>query len=122
MPTSDGLDPFIAWCAGLYEGEGTVYYNKAVKTQKGRTYIQHQLMIQIGMTDLDVLEKFQEFVDCGTISGPYYDRGRNRPIWRYYICKFNDVKRVMEDLTPWLSKRRIAQWEKAYNAYCEAKR
>jgi len=45
----------IEWAAGLFEGEGTMYYNSG------------QACLELGMTDRDVVERFKEWAGCGYI-------------------------------------------------------
>ncbi len=114
-------DPYTAYCAGLYEGEGTVYYYQHRQIKRGRTYTQHKLILQIAMTDLSPLQNFQEFMNVGIINGPYYKNNKQKGIYQYYINKPLDVQKVMELMTPWLSPRRFEQWNSAYLSYIKAK-
>lgn len=52
-----------AWCAGLFEGEGSIFV--AIQKRNGKEYKYCRAVLK--MTDFDVVEKFQKLVDCGTI-------------------------------------------------------
>lgn len=90
-----------AWAAGLFEGEGTVFHScRAIQTV-------------LSMTDLEPVEDFHRIVGVGKLYGPY-DNGPGRKIfWRWSCCTKRDALVVFEKFKPWLSPRRIAQFEKA---------
>ena len=51
----------IAWAAGLYEGEGTVF---APWSKRDCTY--HSPKLQINMTDEDIIDRFGAIIQVGT--------------------------------------------------------
>lgn len=77
------LDPIaVAWAAGIFEGEGSLSLASTGRPLRDGSRRRTPRM-QIGMTDLDVLEKFHKAVGLrGTIMGPY-DRGANKPIYHW---------------------------------------
>ncbi len=54
----------IAWCAGLFEGEGSVFQVNQIRSN-GKNY--QYLRAVLKMTDLDIVEKFHKLVGCGTL-------------------------------------------------------
>lgn len=108
----------MAYAAGLFEGEGTVfattgYYinRKGVKCKRKTPY----LNARIAMTDLEPLQRFNAcFYDLGTFNGPY-QKGRDKPI---YVLQFSGKAKVTTlylGMQAWLSPRRLKQFEDALN-------
>jgi hypothetical protein len=98
MATEEELE--IAWAAGLFEGEGCFY--------SGET----DLRAQMGLSDLDVLNRFDEIVGVGVIYGPYqyqYKDGFKRKRRWVWMATADDARVVFELLRPWLGKRRLAR-------------
>jgi hypothetical protein len=93
----------IAYCAGLYEGEGSL-----ITPSRGSA----RLAVQ--MTDLEPLQKFQSIMG-GRISGPFTDRKRpgRKPWWCYAISNWGEVSKVIILIRPWLSPRRQARIDEA---------
>lgn len=87
----------IAWCAGLFEGEGSF-------ATMGKTGAQ----LVLGMTDADVVERFARLVGCGNI---YVDKSKKyrKPFYRWVVTKRGDVERVTLLLLPWLGDRRAGK-------------
>lgn len=88
----------IEWAAGLFEGEGTLYRRKNGRWQ-----------IRIKMTDLDVLQAFQEAVDTGNLTGPYHPpslKPHHKAFWHWETSKKDDLIMVVEKLLPYLGHRR----------------
>lgn len=102
-------DVDLAWCAGFYEGEGTVIYGA---THSG------PLRIKISSTDQDVLHLMRERSGIGGVSGPYEPTGFGRK--PFYVWAANGVAAVelLREMLPLLGERRsaralekIALWE-----------
>jgi hypothetical protein len=108
----------LAYCAGLYEGEGTVYTN--IIKNKYR-----YLNLAIVMSDLEPLYFFADTVDVGRLNGPYnlnYKDGLIRKQrYRYYISGFEKVQYVIAMMWPWLSPRRKEQYKRAVTVYLTGK-
>ncbi len=90
----------ILWAAGLFEGEGWFHVYG------------HTPQMGIQMSDLDVLQKFQGIVGCGTI---YYRKPRiysyeriksRKEQWAWRTSSFEITQTVAAYLWPWLSRRR----------------
>lgn len=85
-----------AWAGGFFEGEGYIGLNKRY----------NGLRMSLSSTDLDSLERFQEAVDQGSITGPYEKKGSTKPIWCWSASKRDAVIDVAAKLWPWLCSRR----------------
>jgi len=88
----------IMWIAGLLEGEGS-FSHKGSGTDRN-------IVIQCHMTDLDVLERLQEYIGRGQINGPYKN-GKEHHKQRYMfqlhgLYAYN----IMKSILPYMSKRR----------------
>ena len=103
----------MAWCAGLYEGEGSVCLLKSRKTRTIR--------MAIGSTDRDVLESFQQIVG-GNLGGPYKSQGSKTPghykeIWHWSTSRVDLVREILGKFEPYLSQRRKDQAAAALAGY-----
>lgn len=94
----------IGWMAGLFEGEGCIQnmhdkrdVNKGTRTSR----------LRIGMTDLDVLEKFQDLAGCGKIytdSKPKKENHKQSYIWQ--VGDKANVIRLLLIMLPHFCERR----------------
>ncbi len=94
-----------AWAAGLFEGEGCIH----VGTQKGRW---PRVVLTLGMTDRDVVERFALFAEVGAI----HIRQSTRPEWaEFYAWSVAGKKAesVLRAMLPWLGERRSAKAREA---------
>lgn len=85
----------LGYVAGVLEGEG------CFTTQTNG----YSPKIQVSMTDLDVLERVQDYFSCGNIV-PIKKRQahwKDAWIWR---CSGNDAATVMDAIYPYMSARR----------------
>jgi hypothetical protein len=83
----------IAWAAGLFEGEGSFFMD-------GK-----QPVMEIGMTDLDVIQRFADLTDAGWI------RTKERPghwktIFIHRVKGRHKVTKLIETFLPYLGNRR----------------
>lgn len=91
----------IAWAAGLYEGEGTCCASNG------------GAVVSLTMTDLEPVQWFFETLGCGKIYGPYHNKNpKYKPIYRWFVCGWDNVDYVYKKLQPWLCDRRQKQFEK----------
>ena len=106
-----------AYVAGLFEGEGSV---GAYLSGRDRT---PRLMVKVKMTDREPLELAQRLTGMGKLYGPYNygDRGYNNLVKRpattksYWVWAVHpsEAAALFKAIHPWLSPRRIEQWETA---------
>jgi hypothetical protein len=102
----------LAWAAGIYEGEGSVCPNGGSRWQ-----------IAIISTDEDVVRRFWEIVQRGTVYGPYGGVSstnkrlrRHKPYWRWACSNRDGILDVARRFGPYLSRRRAARMAEAVAA------
>jgi|SRR5271166_3728109 len=91
----------FAWAIGLYEGEGCATVEKGTRPSCRMT---------VTSTDHDVLERFRDAVQCGTIGfkGNTSRLGK-KPIWEWRLCRQAQIKSLLQCMMPHLSRRRQQQ-------------
>jgi hypothetical protein len=97
----------IAWAAGIIEGEGSIVHTQANGGRPGR-----QRRIAVKMTDLDVLQRLQQVLGAGHITGPHRlaadPEGKWKPCYAWNCSRWEDIERVLRLIRPWLCERRGA--------------
>src|SRR5436309_2125500 len=88
----------IAWTAGLYEGEGTVYLVNRKRWP----------VVQLNMTDREPLERLHR-IWGGHIYGPYHNGPNRKPIWRWNFTGRDAIATLFEYIWDDLSPRRQEQ-------------
>src|SRR4051812_31169507 len=78
----------VAWAAGLFEGEGSIFIHRDT------------IRMQLGTCDLDVLERFHRIMGCGRIFGPEVRRPPHRPLWRWIVAKQSEIPQASALLEP----------------------
>ena len=89
----------IAWCAGLFEGEGTVVYGASHKGP---------LRIKISSTDRDVLDLMRERSGVGSVSGPYEPNGFGKKPFHLWAANGHEAVGLLRKMQPLLGSRRSA--------------
>lgn len=119
IPTLDPDNPANFYCAGLFEGEGSIRsYQQRDKYNSYYAYIG----LSVDMTDLEPLELFEDIMQVGKIYGPYYRTNKEaKPIYRYYVASYQEVKYVVDSIYGWLSTRRKLQCDTALSNYLKYK-
>lgn len=85
----------LAYAAGLYEGEGTIFY------RRGGT----QINLSVTMMDKGPVEAFGAALGLGKLYGPYHAKGR-KPMWRWYVGRYEMVQAACAVMWGWLGSRR----------------
>lgn len=94
-------DQRIAWCAGLFEGEGCISTT-------------HQVHLKLTMVDEDVIRRFQEWIGSGSVTGPYrLGHARWRPIWTWRTGGKTAAVSALQKMLPFLNERRAAKGRQA---------
>lgn len=92
----------LAWCAGLYEGEGCVVYPDSHKAS---------FDLRISSTDLDVLESMVDRCGLGSISGPHPPNGFGKKPFYTWSARGRAAIALALLMRPWLGSRRVARLE-----------
>lgn len=93
----------IAWAAGLFEGEGCI---TCLKPDGGRNPYA-RISLELGSTDLDVVERFASIVGVGNVvKRATKQRDHHKDLWRWSIGSKNGVLHVLDLLRPHLGSRR----------------
>ena len=99
-------DVAIAWAAGLFEGEGSIFLaNQASKT-KSKTVVYTYARMNLKMTDRDVVERFQGIVGCGAIYFKPKAQATWKDAWNWQLNDRAACARVVEMFWPYLGERR----------------
>jgi hypothetical protein len=96
-------DNMMAWAAGLFEGEGSIWFDR--KTVR----------MGLNTTDEDVIKKFHEIVGVGSVIGPFHKNINHKPFFRWNIAKRIDVANLLHQFIPYLMSRRRAKAQEALN-------
>lgn len=122
MPAADMIlfPESVAYCAGLFEGEGfvglrTKYYKRnGDKTPRREPLIE----IRINMTDVEPLIKFAHFLG-GVVYGPYEPKGKlgSKLFYTADVHGFESCQAAIAAMWKWLSPRRKEQCLKILRGY-----
>lgn len=107
----------LGYCIGLYEGEGCVGCYPVRTKQNGKTYEYYYLRFAMHMTDSAPLYAFQEYMDIGTIRGPYRKGNGNKSVYTFDVTSAEEIKKIMRLMYDYLSPRRQEQWDEALKLY-----
>ena len=100
-------DTDIAWCAGLFEGEGSIFIASQIRTN-GKRYQYARATLK--MTDLDVIEKFHQLVGCGIVVKQTKPQSENRKLtYCWQLTTKNELIDLMLKFYPYLGERRKAK-------------
>ncbi|PJE24758.1 MAG: hypothetical protein CK431_04495 [Mycobacterium sp.] len=104
MPAMSG-EVELAWCAGLFEGEGSVASNN------------NHLYARLYSTDFDVLDRLLSITQVGRINGPYPPNAIGRKpisLWAAYGREARDLLKAMR---PYFGERRRDQVDRHLAIY-----
>lgn len=90
----------IAWAAGLFEGEGSLFIANMRKYSYPR--------LNLKTTDLDVLQKFKDVVEVGSIYKATTSVTQ-KEAWYWQVNGLDKCKKVIQDFWPYLGERRKAK-------------
>ena len=84
----------VAWMAGLFEGEGSIYWDKSNK----------QYRMNLQMTDKDIVDRFHNYAQAGHV----YNREvrDHKDCWQWKCSKRADIVRLLSDMLPFFGERR----------------
>lgn len=107
----------VAWVAGLFEGEGTLYSYR--EKRGGRLMYWH---LNIRMTDEDVIRKAHELTGVGTFSR--IDKPYQRSIkllYKWSVTSRLQLAALLPQLLPHMGERRAAKMRECL-AWCQEER
>jgi len=115
-------DAEIAYCAGLFEGEGCIVFTK-VMGGKDKRIPYFYPCLTIVMSDREPLERFQSVFPVFRISKPYLPpNGLNKkPLYTLRSSNHDAVRGAVEAMWPWLSPRRQGQIRTVFDRVEEAR-
>lgn len=103
-------EEWIAWAAGIIEGEGTLTYEPIKNRKNSRRH-----SIAVSMTDKDVIEKLYEVLKVGTIRGPYLYANR-KPLWTWAVQNQKGCFEVLLQIGPYLGERRLEKASRMFES------
>ena len=95
-----------AYIAGLFDGEGSIYYKKLLvkKKNKKKSYHTWQIRMELSMTDKEVVEWLWKTVKCGTFQKRNMTskgiKGTRKTQWRWR-CGYRDALGVCKIIWPY---------------------
>lgn len=92
----------LAWAAGFFDGEGCVTFNVV----RGKKYIR----VSVRQHHREVLDKFQEVVGLGSVSGPYTS-GSGNDCWSFQVSGFERSQAIAALLWEWLGSEKRDQFK-----------
>ena len=109
----------IAWAAGLFEGEGSVYMDRSATNKAGALRAYASPRMKLNSTDKDVIERMQEVCGGRVIFESQEARriktGRPRKDqWCWVLQGYESVVFAYELMKPWLKERRRARFEEVF--------
>jgi hypothetical protein len=107
------MDLQIAWAAGLFEGEGCITDITGPNNP----------LLQMTMTDKDVMEKFVSIVGYGKVTkvnkSASYQKPHWKDQWKWAVRKKSEVQRILLMFLPYFGQRRACKaldaFDKHYN-------
>lgn len=121
-------DIWVAWAAGLYEGEGCISQWLVKRSHKGIDYTPYRVAsMSVGMTDREPIERFRNIFGCGRLTvitnrGLKLDGNPCKPIFKWSCSRRGDIMMVCKMIRPFLSPRRTEQMDKALDGLTAAPR
>lgn len=104
MVQFNSKESLLAWAAGLFDGEGTIY------SDKGR------VRVSVHMTDFDILETFHTNFG-GAICECKKQKEHHKRSWRWAIQASDNAVLFLKDILPFLHERRGLRAQKAIDYY-----
>lgn len=92
----------IAWAAGLFEGEGSVY--PVNQKRYGKEY--HYVRMCLKMTDEDVVDRFHAIVKVGSVTFVPREKPHYKDAWLWQLNNREQCSDLIDKLWPYLGNRR----------------
>lgn len=112
------LDTELAWSAGFLDGEGNF---RCGVTHRSNGYTQTFLRIQAQQVHREPLDRLARAIG-GRVTGPYGPYATQKyPAYAWTISGYNEAKRAIMSLLPYLSPIKWDQAMKAWGDLLEAR-
>ena len=100
----------IRQAAGLFEGEGCISHQQSQPNKR---------VVQMNMTDLDVMQLFVYLIGIGELHGPctYKTRPHCQEFYWWKATAHRDVKWILEMLSPYFFARRSEKAQEVFDHY-----
>lgn len=93
----------LAWCAGLFDGDGSIGLIRLRRSRAPGHRGIHATVTQSSLCGMpDVLVRFHQAIGLGNVGGPSRRAGV-RDVYRWQTQQPDTVRRVVDLLWPWLS-------------------
>lgn len=97
----------LAWAAGLFEGEGSMGLKGFGPPRKDGTKKLYPRMTLVS-TDKDVVERFRDYMQCGTAYYRKPQKGGHKPSWVWEVNS-KSARESINKIYPYLCGRRQAK-------------
>ena len=111
----------VPYMAGLFDGEGSVYFKQIIEKRKGKNPCKvRKIRLEMSMTDKNVMELFHETLGVGTLkerkfNGEYAKNWKQqyrwtcshrqalyvcKLFWPYSIVKLHKIEKIIDHYEP----------------------
>ena len=111
----------IPYMAGLFDGEGSIYFKQIIEKRKGRNPCKvWKIRMEMSMTDLNVMELFHETLGIGTLRERKFKKAYAKTwkkqwrwsashrqalivcklFWPYSLVKLEKIERIIDHYEP----------------------
>jgi hypothetical protein len=101
-------DEWLAWAAGFYDGEGSVYLLDH-RSHDGFHIAEMAITQSSSSAAPEVLRRFAAITNRGHINGPYQQKDANRDVYRLKVVVYEEIEGVLDTIRPWLGPVKRAQ-------------
>ena len=108
----------LAWAAGFFDGEGSVFVNNNKRSKGGTTGKMYSLVsvdISVAQVRREPLDRFHAAVGIGTVNGPYAPRSNQQPHFRFNASGRPSVLHIATALWPYLSQPKREQFHRCWD-------
>ena len=97
------IDRFAIWFAGFFDGEGAIMIAKFKRHDTRSDNPQYTLRLDVGSTDLSILQHIKQHFDCGHITQPHGQlRFPNSKPCYHWVATDRTAAKVLKRLLPYL--------------------
>lgn len=117
LPRGEDHDIRLAYCAGLFEGEGSFGFWTQARTKRDGTPMKvgRYPRLTVSMSDREPLAAFVDRLG-GRIYGPYIRKESNRKPMYFLRLECSKAVEAMESMLPLLNPRRKEQYYRVMEA------